>query len=104
MYVPWKSEFKREMFVWGLLTCAYKWQKKPKEFCQIILGLFGEIFLGFRDLVNTKTHPKTSIRKPRILTLGIVVVSLSACCSRHVAKYFVDPRRGVEIFERKEDV
>lgn len=30
-----------------------------------------------------------------ILTLGIVVVSLSACCSRHVAKYFVDPRRGL---------
>lgn len=30
----------------------------------------------------------------RILTLGIVVLSFSACCSRHVAKYFVDPRRG----------
>ncbi|CAK9034754.1 Major facilitator superfamily domain-containing protein 1 [Durusdinium trenchii] len=30
-----------------------------------------------------------------ILTLGIVVLSFSACCSRHVAKYFVDPRRGL---------
>ena len=30
----------------------------------------------------------------RVLSVGIVVLSLSACCSRHVAKYFVDPRRG----------
>ena len=74
--------------------------KKTKEFCQIILGLFGEFFW-----VSGIWSTQKPIQKPRsvsrILTLGIVVVSLSACCSRHVAKYFVDPRRGVEIFEKK---
>ena len=67
-------------------------------------GFVWWVFFGFQGFGQHIAVPKTSIRKPRILTLGIVVVSLSACCSRHVAKYFVDPRRGVEIFERKEDV
>ena len=31
---------------------------------------------------------------PRILSVSILVVCASACCTRHVAKYFVDPRRG----------
>lgn len=30
-----------------------------------------------------------------ILSVSILVVCASACCTRHVAKYFVDPRRGL---------